>query len=720
MNILLIGGTSSFMNNTITKFKKEGHKVYLLSGNRYGKEYYQKVFERYDFPYDCPNLDDIYESVHPDVVIYTGIYDTNYRWHNEEKDSVSFLNGLNSLLMGFRSQSHGKFIYISSEAVYSSNFENDIKEGTEYVTSGAKSLTAAQAENLVRSYDALSGVDTVILRLGNLFSIPESTSDCTDICSKLTYQAVQRHHIMVSDHSFAPLFETDAISRVYALATAGTHEYNEYNISGNTLITEQEIADLVLSTTGEKADIINQEGNTVRCKLDSERFEKEFGNNFYCELTAVLQRVIEQVRRNKFEYREDDGKSKEKEKRKNGMSAAARAIVPFLENIIGFGIVMIIAIATKDISFVQRIDLFLIYTLIFAMVYGQNQAILSGLLSMVGFYFIQASDRGGATVVMDASTYIWTAQIFILGLSVGFMHDRIDKLRKEHEAESVFYNMQLADMKDINTSNVRVKDALETQIVNQSDSVGKIYSITSALDQYSPEEVLFYAADMISRITKSRDVAIYTVSNSDYARLFSFTSKKAQMLGNSIKYSDMGEMTQTLNDKKVFINRKLDDRYPLMASAVYDDTGRMQLIIMIWSVPWENMTLGQANQLVVIGALIQNAVIRATRYLEALEEKRYIKDTRALEPSAFTALRDAYLDAGAKGLTECLLLKCTNVDDSTKAYVERVSKLLRNTDYIGVLEDGVYLLLPNTESSDLSIVTNRLKANNVECVPVEE
>ena len=157
-----------------------------------------------------------------------------------------------------------------------------------------------------------------------------------------------------------------------------------------------------------------------------------------------------------------------------------------------------------------------------------------------------------------------------------------------------------------------------------------------------------------------------------------------------------------------------------MASAVYDDEGKMQLIIMLWSIPWENMTLGQANQLVVIGSLIQSAVVRATRYLEALEEKRYIKDTRALEPEAFASLKSAYLSAGAKGLTECLVLKCTNVEGDTKTYVERVSKLLRNTDYIGILEGNVYLLLPNTEASDLSIVTNRLKAAGVECEAVEE
>ena len=35
MNVLLIGGSGSLINNLIIKLKKEGHRVYLLTGSRY-------------------------------------------------------------------------------------------------------------------------------------------------------------------------------------------------------------------------------------------------------------------------------------------------------------------------------------------------------------------------------------------------------------------------------------------------------------------------------------------------------------------------------------------------------------------------------------------------------------------------------------------------------------------------------------------------------------
>ena len=212
--------------------------------------------------------------------------------------------------------------------------------------------------------------------------------------------------------------------------------------------------------------------------------------------------------------------------------------------------------------------------------------------------------------MLDYTTYVWMAQLFILGLVVGYMRDQIRAIRTEGAEVQKSLGRQLRDIKDINSSNVRVKDVLERQVIDQKDSIGKLYSITSTLDQYTPEEVLFYAVEILSKILRSPDVAIYTVYNSDYARLFSSSSEVARKLGNSIRYPEMGELYESLKERKVYINRQMDERYPLMANAIYDKE-EMNMIVMVWGIPWERMTLGQANLLVVISYLIQNAMLRA-------------------------------------------------------------------------------------------------------------
>lgn len=114
-------------------------------------------------------------------------------------------------------------------------------------------------------------------------------------------------------------------------------------------------------------------------------------------------------------------------------------------------------------------------------------------------------------------------------------------------------------------------------------------------------------------------------------------------------------MYDALKEHRVFINKSLDPQYPLMANAIFENE-EMQMIVMLWGLSWERMTLGQANMLVVVSALIQNAVLSARRYLQALEEKRYIEGSRILDQEAFSSLVTAYYHAKERNLVECVLL----------------------------------------------------------------
>ena len=233
--------------------------------------------------------------------------------------------------------------------------------------------------------------------------------------------------------------------------------------------------------------------------------------------------------------------------------------------------------------------------------------------------------------------------------------------------------------------------------------------------------MLFYAAEMVSNLVKSKDVSIYVVSNSQFARLFSATSDKARTFGNSLRYGELGEMYDVISNKEVYINRKLDEKYPMMANAIFDDNDKIQIIVMVWTMPWENMTLGQANQLVVISALIKNAIIRSSRYLEALAEKRYIEGTKILSKEAFEDLMRAYLNAEREGLAECVLLRILVPQYEYIQVGMKLERLLRESDIMGILDDDcLYVLLSNTQKSDSHFAINRIIDNGIECEFVED
>lgn len=722
MNVLLIGGSGSLINNLIIKLNKEGHRLYLLTGNKYKQAPYQKVFERYDFTYDCGCLNEIFESVNPDLTIYMGAFDTNYRWNEEKRESIKYTTGLMNVLMAYAMSSEGRFIYLSSDEVYSNHYELNIREDEPLTPNGFRSMVLAQGEEFCESYRLYRGKDIVTLRLDHLYSIPRDRREVNNICAQMCLEALEQSTITYTEGSrFSLLYETDAVEFIYRLINCKEHQYHVYNLASSVEVSELDLAQMVQKAMGWEIEILAREEEGVRRVLSNQLLDSEFGNPFCCEVNAIVDKMVAYMKKNRYAFLTGEEIKQPFWKRvleKSGWFV--KAVIPFLENLVCFFPFYFMNKYLAEGSIFSMLDFFLLYVLLFAIVYGQQQATFSAVLAVIGYCVSQLAERSGFEVMLDSNTYIWIAQLFILGLVVGYMRDQLTKIKNENVDEREFLAEQLNDIQDINSSNVRVKDALETQIVNQNDSVGKIYSITSALDQYSPEEVLFYAADILSKLMRSKDVAIYTISGADYARLFSYTSVKAKSMGNSIKYRELGEVYDTLRERKVYINRKMDERYPLMANAIYDGD-EMQMLVFVWGLPWEQMTLGQANQLTIISALIQNAVLRANRYLAALEEERYEEESRILKTEAFTILARAYVQAERKGLTECTLLR---VVMEPANYVDAAAELtlkLRSNDHIGTLYDGhLYILLANTTSQEAQFVLRRFAEMGYETEVMED
>lgn len=152
MNVLLIGGSGSLINSLIVKFKKEGHRIFLLTGDRYKKQKYEPVFERYNFAYSSENLQEIMESVRPDITIYTGAFDPNYRWMSEERETVRFTSDLMNVLVAYSTIRMGKFIFLSSHEVYEGYHENALTEDIPPETTGYRGTTLIQAEEICNNY----------------------------------------------------------------------------------------------------------------------------------------------------------------------------------------------------------------------------------------------------------------------------------------------------------------------------------------------------------------------------------------------------------------------------------------------------------------------------------------------------------------------------------------------------------------------------------------
>lgn len=713
MNVLLIGGSCSLIDNLILKIRKEGHRVFLLTGDKYKQSKYQKVFERYDFPYDCEELREILESVNPDVTIFMGAFDTNYRWNNEERESVKYTSNLINILVAYSEVRRGKFIMLSSHEVYSGNHTHDIEETESTLGSGFKGATLAQAEEICANFHKNWNLDIVVLRLDHVYSIPKELKDVNNICARMCIQSLKDGCIKVdSKNEFSLLPERDAVEFIFQVVKINQHSQFIYHLSSGRVISEVELAGMIEKYLQNGSSIVTVDESGGRCVLSGKKFEEEYGIHAFGKLEENVEKMAAYMKKHASVFVDERELSLSWWKRMlNQWMWLAKAIIPFIENLICFIPFFMLNNRTVGSEYFANLDPYLLYVLLFAIVYGQQQATFSAICAVAGYMFRQMYNRTGFDVILDYNTYVWIAQLFILGLVVGYMRDQIRAIRAESKELEAHLSQQIVNIKDINGSNVRVKEVLEQQLIDHKDSIGKIYSITSRLDQQMPEEVMFDAVEMMTELMHTKDVAIYNVVNDDYARMFSASSEKARSLGNSIRYREMQAVYDELKEQKVYINKSLDEKYPLMANAIFEG-GKMQMIIMIWGLNWEKMTLGQANFLTVVSYLIQNAVLRARRYMTALEEKRYLKDTHVMEVTAFQSLVNSYMNAKKRNLVECTFLKIQNSENRYEEIGKVMTRQLRTSDYLGFMPDKeVYVLLANTSPQDAVFVQNRFDQN---------
>lgn len=715
MDVLLAGGAGFLMDAMVDKLNKEGHRAFILSGNSYTKNKQSKAFEQYNFKYDSPVLQEVVESMNPDAAIFFGAQDTNYSNNMGQGEIVSYTTGLINILMSLSTlHKRMRFLYLSHEQIYQTTHDLPITELEEANPSGPWEGAVRQGEMTTLNYRESTQIDPMVLRLDHLYGTPKTREDLTEPFRTMCYDGIYTDKVIANDNNrFSLLYVRDAVEYIYTCLTAETHEQNLYHLSSGRIFGEAEVAQMVADGLSNERIKVSVENRTIGLPffvaLNPARYQNEFGGKVFDKPEKSVADLAAYVRKYQRRFFEQVVEQKESAGSKlwQRLKMLLGVAVPYLETAVMFIPFFMMNNRATGSRFFANLDFFLLYVLLFAIIFGQQQATFAAILATAGYIFRQSYERSGFEVMMDYNTYVWIAQIFILGLVVGYMKDRLKSIRGENEIQQEYLNTRIDDISEINTTNVHIKNILETQLINQNDSFGKVYEITSELDQYAPEDVLFYAAEVVAKLIHSADVAIYQVSNRSFARLFAATSAQARSLGASLEYQKLTDMWAEIKEERVYINKTMDKQYPLMADALFSE-GEMQLIIMVWGIPWDSMNMSQANMLRITGFLIQNSVLRANRYMEALESQRYLGDTKVLETDAFASLLRAYMNARNRNLTEFVLLR---VDLGSKKWDEasyEIVKALRNSDYMGQLSDGnFYVLLSNTSPDNASFVMNR-------------
>ena len=719
MKLLIVGYPGTLAKRLIATVRKADWEVYLLIGKTGTATKPAKVFEQFLFPYDSESIRDVVDSVSPDVVLFMGLYVNCFDWSDLQQTTMAYIAGLVNLLNACDSMLGMRFFYLSSQEVFCPT-QGEVDETAQPKPLHPRGLLLEQGEQLCLERRKLRGLDATVIRLDHPYMLLESGDEYKDVFECMCVDACANGEIRYSgvEQRFSGLYLTDAAEGVYRIMAAESRQHAIYHLSCDNLITERELAKRISAELNDAITLTETppaEGTIEgTLHLTCDNAKREFGFRAWYNYDETLPLLVKHTRKNLGKLVPDAEQLRMRRlprirKRLHDILGYAK---PFLLNILGVAAAAWLRGVLERGGYNDNIDVFLLYSLLFSGLYGKQQAVFASVLS-VAYVFLSAEHI--FDLMINYNTYIWVAEVFIASMLVGHLRDTLETIKVETEEEVTAVSAKLREMNAINESNKRIKLVYERRLIEYNGSLGKLYKVTAELNALQPGEVLFSAVKSIAEVMETKDVAIYTVANDRYCRLFSATSDIARQMGRSIAYPELTDLYEAVMQRRVFINKKLDPSLPLMANGVFDGD-KLTLLIMIWGLKLESLSLYQANQLSILCFLIMLSLNHASAYLKALERDRYVADTRLLEPDAFTELLSLYSKARSQHLVEYTLLRIPG-DERTPAQINDVLKTCtRMTDILGLRVGGdVCVLLPNTGDADSPIVIERIRKAGLPC-----
>ena len=575
---------------------------------------------------------------------------------------------------------------------------------------------AVVAETAVRAWSQWAVIPVTIIRLPEVYGPDSGPKD--GLVARTLYASLQRKSLPRMDDEAAPrdfLYSADAVYGIYR-AVARDCRGLELNLGTGRGLAAADFADWIREVT-ELPDIYEGENFKtfpyVQPVLESKTAQQELGWQLKYERREALAQTWNYVQAKV----EADRLAVQKRGRRMRWRGWLKKLIPYGEN--ACGAVLMAAIACwqhgTTLNPQTQLDVNFVYIGAMGLLYGKQQALIAMTLSIVIFIGALLA-RGGEIIsltyvpenILHISAYLFTAVL------TGYFADA-----RRFERESIAWQKRQAGerqnfLRGLYEENLAVKDKLYRQIVNSDDSIGRLYRIIRRLDSVEPENIFTQAAAVTAQILNVDNIAIYVVGADGYylrqkVRLGKLTYKQSR----SLRVDDYSYLQNIMQNHSIFVNRELLKNAPdLAAPIIHQD--KVIAVITIFGLRFEQWSLYQQNLLSITTRLISASMARAYRYEQGVQEKRFVSGTRILQAEEFQKIiKELENRRQLQGELPVAVLK---VDMSGMDYTEldnRLSHVIRNEDFVGLGNTGVYILLPDANSEVTAMVQGRLQGAGV-------
>lgn len=446
-----------------------------------------------------------------------------------------------------------------------------------------------------------------------------------------------------------------------------------------------------------------------QAQLNSDRAAREIGWRAKQPLKTGLQSIYASLQ----EALRLEQENAEKRQHHSWQDRFNQERLPYAENVAGALLMLGFQYLQGDtVSSLTGFDLCYVYIAVMGLLYGQRQALIAVLFSVLIF--------ARRMLVLDSTllTLLYLPQHLIHLVSYAFVGMVTAYFREEENFKLAAAKWQekhdqekYAFLRNLFEENVQVKDQLYRQIVNSDDSIGRLYYILQKLDSAEPENLYTQTAVVTAEILNVENVIIYVVShNRQYLRQKVRVGQDTLKQSRSLKVADYPYLKSVLAGKSLFVNRELSANAPDLAAPILYQ-GQVWAVIQVYDLNFDQWSLYQQNLLSITARLVSSSLARAYAWELETQKARCLPGTRILKEAEFAKIREEYRKR--RELQRDYAIKLLEVAAPQGGDYEQLDTLLegkiRAEDFIGLWENKAWVLLPDCTEATLKLVRDRLE-----------
>lgn len=396
-------------------------------------------------------------------------------------------------------------------------------------------------------------------------------------------------------------------------------------------------------------------------------------------------------------------------------------LIRILEFVLLFLLTETLTYLTGSTVMFSIVDFRMAYIVIMALTHGLRYGLGAATLSSLGWIIGKmGTGTNWLTLFYEPTNWLAFVYYFLIGSLCGYVKIRSENQIRFGREEKTLLEEKLSFTREIYEDTYEEKRDLKKQILGSKDSFGKIFDITKKLDAEEPHLLYLRIIETFEQVLDNRSIAIYSINEEQaFGRLEAASRDIMGAVTRSISMEQYRQVLSVVSRGEVWKNTELRPDLPMYAAGVRQDE-KVVLLLFLWHTKREQQTLYYVNLFKILNDLAQMSLLRAFRYHAALSEKRYVPGTKIMNRNVFAISLENYRELAKRKISGYVLLGIQIKGQDLDQIYERLSKVIRSNDLLGILdEEQVGILLTQATKEDLPYVLPRLEGTGFQITVIE-